>query len=202
MRSNQWPFLAVGLLAVIGAPCVPASADTLVLRDGDRLDGELVRVEDGEVEFRSGWRTRHSDLEDVSRIDFDRGRSGGHADRRRSGLRERTVDVPANEAWTSTGISVRSGHEVYFEANGKITWGPGRRDDAGGEGGRHHNAGRPIPRKPGGALIGKIGSHGDPFFIGKEEDGIRMRATGTLYLGINDDYLLDNGGGFRVTVHY
>ena len=197
--------VGVGLWA-LGATL---SADTLVLRDGDRVRGELVRVDDGRVEFRAGWRTRTYDLDEVSRIELE-GRHRDYRDRedrrgrrgRPSGLRERTVDVAANQAWTDTGVSVRSGQRVYFEASGKISWGPGRRDDAGGESGRHTNPGRPIPREPGGALIGKIGSHGDPFLIGNEQDAIRMRGRGTLYLGINDDYLLDNGGGFRVTVRY
>jgi hypothetical protein len=29
-----------------------------------------------------------------------------------------------------------------------------------------------------------------------------MRQSGRLYLGINDEYLADNSGSFRVTVYY
>jgi hypothetical protein len=29
-----------------------------------------------------------------------------------------------------------------------------------------------------------------------------MRSSGRLYLGVNDDFLADNSGNFRVTVYY
>ncbi len=60
--------------------------------------------------------------------------------------------------------------------------------------------GRPIPSRPGAALIGRIGE--DPFFIGDGGGPVRMRQSGRLYLGINDDYLADNSGHFRVTVYH
>lgn len=52
-------------------------------------------------------------------------------------------------------------------------------------------------------MIGKIGNtSGDYFFIGDERGAIRMRASGRLYLGVNDDFLADNSGNFRVVVYY
>jgi hypothetical protein len=60
-----------------------------------------------------------------------------------------------------------------------------------------------MANRPAAALIGKVGtSSGDFFFIGDEQGPIRMRASGRLYLGINDDYLADNSGNFRVVIHY
>ena len=50
------------------------------------------------------------------------------------------------------------------------------------------------------ALIGKIGN--DMFFIGDETGPIRVRTSGRLQLGINDDVLDDNSGNFRVVVYY
>ena len=52
------------------------------------------------------------------------------------------------------------------------------------------------------ALIGKIGSGNDLFFIGDETGPVRVRSSGRLYLGINDDVLTDNSGNFRVVVYY
>ena len=52
------------------------------------------------------------------------------------------------------------------------------------------------------ALIGKIGTGNDFFFIGDETGPVRMRSAGRLYLGINDDVLTDNSGNFRVVVYY
>ena len=57
-----------------------------------------------------------------------------------------------------------------------------------------------MPNRAGGALIGRIG--GDVFFIGDERGPIRVRNSGRLQLGVNDEYLADNSGSFRVTVYY
>lgn len=203
--------LAVGLMA--GSSLL--LADTLVLRDGKRVEGTLIGVRGDTIEFEtSGWsrRTERFDRQDVRRIEIDSYGSNRDDDRddryggsstgygRPSGLRQRTVYVEAARAWTDTGIEVRSGDTVYFEATGKVRWGKDRNDGPGGEGGSHKNPNRPIPDRPGASLIGRVG--GDPFFVGKEEGPIRMRARGRLELGINDDYLQDNSGQFRVTIYY
>ena len=193
------------------------AADTLVLRNGDRVEGTLVAVDMEKVEFQERGnfgraQLRRFDRDDIDRIELDRrerdrgvdrGRDYERGDARRGVARERSIDVAANVAWTDTGVEVRRGDEVTIEASGKITWGPGRRDDAGGEGGNHYNAGRPMPNRPGGALIAKIGRNSnDYFFVGNEQGPIRMPSSGRLFLGINDDYLPDNGGGFRVSIAY
>jgi hypothetical protein len=60
-----------------------------------------------------------------------------------------------------------------------------------------------MPNRAAGALIGKVGADsGDLFFLGSQEGPIRMRSSGRLFLGINDDVLADNQGNFRVTVYY
>jgi hypothetical protein len=103
--------------------------------------------------------------------------------------------------WNDAGIDVRAGQTIYVTATGRVSWGPGRRDGPAGERNSPRNATRPIPSRPAAALIGKIGNQ-DPFFIGDEEGPIRMRESGRLSLGINDDYLDDNSSNFRVTVYY
>lgn len=214
MRVASRPslLLAVGLMA--GSSLL--LADTLVMRDGKRIEGTLIGVRGDTIEFEtSGWsrRTERFDRADVRRIEIDSYGSNSNGNRddnyggssssgygRPSGMRQRTVYVEAARPWTDTGIEVRSGDTVYFEATGKVRWGKDRNDGPGGEGGSHTNPNRPIPDRPGAALIGRVG--GDPFFIGKDEGPIRMRTRGRLELGINDDYLQDNSGQFRVTVYY
>jgi hypothetical protein len=49
-------------------------------------------------------------------------------------------------------------------------------------------------------LIGRINN--DMFFIGDDTGPIRVRTSGRLYLGVNDDVLTDNSGNFRVVVYY
>ena len=90
---------------------------------------------------------------------------------------------------------------TYFQASGETRWGPNRRDGAAGERNSPYNAGRPLPDRPGAALIGRIGER-DLFFIGGDQGPFRVRSSGRLYLGVNDDVLTDNSGALRVTVSY
>lgn len=211
---------AANLLGLCGF-CVLMSgvivgADTLVLRDGNRVEGNVVSVRDGVIEFDArgrgffGARERmRVDREDVVRIEFDHvvdNRRGDREDapdgRRPSGLRERDVSVDSWVAWKDTGIEVRTGQSVYFSASGRVRWGPNRQDGPAGERNSPRNDARPIPSRAAAALIGRVGDGDDFFFIGDEEGAIRMRSSGRLYLGVNDDYLKDNTGSFRVTVYY
>jgi hypothetical protein len=59
-----------------------------------------------------------------------------------------------------------------------------------------------MPDRNAAALIGKIGENGDPFFIGDVKEAIRVRGSGRLFLGLNDDYLGDNSGSLRVVIGY
>ena len=159
------------------------------------------------IEFaENGGSTRRYDRSDVARIELHSGSgSSGYRDDRAggrpAGLRERTTTVDAAASWTDTGIDVRSGMTVFFEASGKVQWGPDRKDGPAGEGGNHHNPGRPLPSRAGAALIGRVGNS-EPFLIGDERGPIRMRESGRLSLGVNDDYLQDNRGSFRVAIYY
>jgi hypothetical protein len=195
-------------LAVLALACAAsgALADTLVLRSGRRIEGELVAVRGGTIEFdEESGSTRRFQRSEVARIELSSwGGSGGGGNQyggRPAGMREKDVSVAAATGWNDTGIVVRAGTTVYFEASGRVRWGPDRQHGPAGEGGNRHNANRPIPSRPGGALIGRIGGS-DPFFIGDERGPIRMRESGTLSLGVNDDYLQDNSGSWRVRVYY
>jgi hypothetical protein len=200
----RWGFT----MATVVCATVVVAADTLYLRDGSRVEGELIRVDAGRLEFRegSGWgsKTLRFDLAEVQRIDFsgrDDSPVGGIG--RPGGMREREVIVSADVPWIDTGIDVRSGQTVYFETLGKVRWGKNRQDGPAGENNSPRNPGRPIPNRPAAALVGSVGGPGqDIFFIGGETGALRLRAAGRLYLGINDDVFTDNSGNFRVTVYY
>jgi hypothetical protein len=203
-------------VVVVGA----SHADTLVLRDGSRVEGEVISIRNGVIEFeeRRFGRARLARYErdDVRRIEFDdiglgsgfsgsgggTGLSGASGVDRPSGMRERQVQVAAHVDWTDTGVDLRAGQTIYFEARGRVRWGSGRQDTPEGESGSPNNPGRPMPNRPAAALVGKVGEGMDVFFIGGERGGIRVRNGGRLYLGINDDVLTDNTGEFRVIVYY
>ena len=191
------------VLASLALSAAAAAADTLVLRNGRRLDGELVEVRDDRIEWRDErGRSERFDRREVQRIEFGESRDSGFSGSSRpGGMREREVVVSASQGWTQTGIELRAGQRVSFEARGEVRWGPNRKDGPDGEHNSPHNSARPIPGRNAAALIGRIGN-GDPFFIGGDRGEIRVRDSGPLYLGINDDFLRDNSGSFRVTVYY
>jgi hypothetical protein len=78
-------------------------------------------------------------------------------------------------------IQVRTGDRLAFEASGSWSIGLGQ---VGANGGPGFCAGCPVQTAPG-ALIGRIGN-GAHFFIG-EDSVIRAPASGTLFLGSNDN---------------
>lgn len=190
-------------------------ADTLILRNGGRVSGELVSVRNGVVEFeeRRGFggsgRTIRVSRDEVVSIELEGrgynpgdGWGGGVGGGRPPGMRERVISVSAVQQWTDTGVSVRPGQTVFFEASGQVRWGPGRRDGPEGENDSPFNRARPIPNRPAAALIGSVGDGNDIFFIGADRGPIRVRGGGRLLLGINDEGLQDNSGNFRVTIYY
>ena len=186
------------------------------MRDGRRVEGDLVAVRDGVIEWdgRKGFFGGHERMrverDEVRTIELsDYGRSNDTSDDRDrddrgrpSGMREREVSVDSWVAWKDTGIEVRAGQTLYFQASGRVRWGPNRQDGPEGERNSPHNASRPIPNRPAAGLIGRLGESDEYFFVGDEKGAIRVRSSGRLYLGVNDDYLKDNTGSFRVTVYY
>jgi hypothetical protein len=211
------PRRSLASLAFVLAAVAGLSADTLYLRNGQRVEGELVGIRNGQIEFEErrgfgGGRTLRFDRDEVDRIDFDNRRtsnnnytnnsnnSGNSLDGRPSGMRERQIVVSADQQWSDSGVDVRSGQTIYFEAQGRVRWGRDRQDGPAGERNSPANPGRPMGNRNAAALIGRIGN--DMFFIGDETGPIRMRSGGRLFLGVNDDVLTDNSGNFRVVVYY
>jgi hypothetical protein len=143
-------------------------------RFGNRNDGFGNRNEPG---FRNGDRTV--------------GTSGtGSAD----------VRVNANQQWTNTGINVRAGDLISFNASGRINFGQGATQTAGPEGNDSlKRATYPAAGMPVGELIGRVGN-GPVFPIGSGTQPIRMGANGPLMLGVNDDEIGDNSGFFSVVI--
>ncbi len=134
---------------------------------------------------------------------------GGRAEAAGEAVAPRAVCASARspcrraQAWTDTGIDLRRGQQIYLNASGEIRWGTGgRKDGPEGENNSPYNQGRPIPNRPAGALIGRVGDGDAPFFAGSDRGPYEMRGSGRLYLGVNDDYLQDNSGTFRVVVSY
>lgn len=208
MVPRRW----IARLALVLALPVALQADTLYLRDGSRIQGELIGIRNGQIEFEErrgfgGGRTLRFDREEVDRIDFENRRNNNSNnnnnnsfDGRPSGMREKQTIVSSDVAWNDAGIDLRAGQTVYFEARGRVRWGRDRQDGPAGERNSPSNPNRPLGNRNAAALIGKIGN--DLFFIGDETGPVRVRTSGRLYLGVNDDVLTDNSGNFQVVVYY
>jgi phycobilisome linker polypeptide/uncharacterized protein DUF4214/EF hand domain-containing protein len=178
-------------------------------RDMDRNgDGVITRNE---------WRSASGSMPSFNRLDVNndsrltryefRGRADedrfGRADQDQFGVAPtagESVVVDAQNEWTDSGLRVRAGDLMLFDATGTARLSGERGDIATAAGAR---SGRrapdaPLSNQPAGALIGRI-DNGQPFLIGNRRS-IRANSTGHLYLGVNDDYWEDNTGSFQVMV--
>ena len=110
------------------------------------------------------------------------------------------IYVNGRERWTDSGIRVNQGDLIMFNVQGSVQLSSDGNDvaqPAGSATGRRAES-APLPNDLAGALIGRI-NNGPAFGIGNQRQ-ITAPASGELFLGVNDDYLADNNGGFRVRV--
>lgn len=113
------------------------------------------------------------------------------------------VVVNAQTRWTDTGIDVTSGDRLQVRADGTIVLshnnnGTDTATPAGSRTGRKA-ADAPFPQMPAGGLIARVGDSG-PFYFGDGGSLGQVPSSGRLFLGVNDDFLRDNSGEFRVTI--
>ena len=196
---------------VVGA--IPADAQNrvnggqqiVVLRSGEVIEGRLSDVGGTRplrltVDTPGGQRNFNSS--DVAQIYLGRPNgpqavaTSGQAAQIPAGAQ--TITVPANQAWTDTGITVRRGESVQFTASGDIMVSA---QASSGVGGSPIPAGGPLPVATAGvgALIARVGN-GTPFLVASNTSPIPMPANGRLQLGINDDHHADNTGNFTVAI--
>jgi hypothetical protein len=112
-----------------------------------------------------------------------------------------SVRIPGTTQWVDTGLTVRRGESVRFNATGQVQLSSDGNDTATPAGSRtgRRPAGGPMPQVLAGALIGRIGPV-QMFGIGNQTGALGMPADGRLFIGINDDNVNDNQGEFQVEV--
>jgi len=120
-------------------------------------------------------------------------------DRDVAGTSGELIPVSARDRWTDTGLTIRAGNSITFEADGTIQMSGDRGDTANPAGSRRSAPEALVRNSPAGTLIARIGN-GAPFAVGARRTLSRAPTSGRLYLSVNDDYLDDNEGEFRVTV--
>ncbi len=110
-----------------------------------------------------------------------------------------TPRVYAYRDWQSQGILLQKGDWVQVRAQGRWLYTP--KEYNGPEGHRRYLAPDfyPLPGVAGGALIGRIGEEGTPFYVGRYVN-FRVDQEGMFYLRIDDDILSDNDGYVTVVV--
>lgn len=176
----------------------------IVLKSGQTIDGQLYDI-GGTNPLRLSIRTSSGERElssnEVARIVMARpdnvatGTSGVAATPAVPGA----ITVQGNQAWTSTGMTVRRGQTLSFTSTGQIQLSDDVNDlaDANGAKNARYAANAPMRQVLAGALIGRIGN-GAPFAIGNQT--ITAPASGVLFLGVNDDNHADNKGNFQVVI--
>lgn len=111
----------------------------------------------------------------------------------------KVVIVSIQQPWDSTGIQVNPGDTINIIMTGiastmggttanSIYWlGPE------GNGSDVPNSAHPMPNVAGQSVIGKIGTNGNPFYVGRNCI-FTSNVSGQLYLGLNDNQFYDNYG--------
>lgn len=109
-----------------------------------------------------------------------------------------TLNVPANQMWTDTGLTVRRGEQLQFFASGDIMISPEASSGIGGS--PLPPSGRlPLQSAQVGAVIARVGN-GDPFLVASNNSPMPMPANGRLQIGVNDTVFTDNSGSFTVAI--
>jgi hypothetical protein len=123
--------------------------------------------------------------------------SGGDA---ATGTSGQLIAVNPTQRWTDTGMWVEAGDMVTFDGEGSIEMSGNNGDTATPAGSRigRRAPDAPLRNQPAGILIARIGNAAT-FAVGDRRT-VRAPVSGELFLGVNDDILVDNRGEYRVSV--
>lgn len=177
--------------------------------DDERFDrGERFEYLDANNNGRIERREWHMSVDAFNRLDTNRDGVLSRAEVEGEfsgfgavGTAGEAVIVDSSVRWTDTGINVRAGDTLTFDAEGRIriSDNPGDFAAAGGSATGRRAVDSPIPSAPAGGLLARIGNS-SPVYVG-ERRALRAPVSGRLYLGVNDDHLADNQGEYRVIVN-
>ena len=179
----------------------------VVLRNGQAFDGSLYDI-GGLSPLRLTIRTANGEREvasnEVARILIARPENAvatsGSTGVASTPAVPGAITVLANQAWTSTGITVRKGQRIDLTTTGEVQLSDDVNDVANAHGAKSGRmaTNSQLRSVPAGALIGKIGNSA-PFGVGGATY-IMAPAAGVLFLGVNDDAHGDNKGNYQVIV--
>ena len=182
-----------------------AGSHAVVLRNGETVNGRLFDIAGTtpkKIIIKTDSGSREFSATEIGRIVMSRPGSSAVAT---SGAAQvpagEGIAVSANQQWTPTGRTVRRGEILNFSSTGEARLSTDSADVAHASGAlsQRRAQGSPLPEHFAGALIARVGN-GDPFPIGGPTATVTMPAAGELFLGVNDDNVGDNQGGFRVNI--
>jgi hypothetical protein len=116
------------------------------------------------------------------------------------GATSQSIYLDPRQQWVDTGVWVSRGDRIAVDAFGVVRLSGDPNDTArpaGADSGRRA-PGAPFRNESAGALIARIGNS-DPIFVGEYRSFVAP-VSGRVYLSVNDDYLADNAGEYRVNV--
>lgn len=190
-------------------------ADTLYLTNGSVLQGNFLRLDNGQIFFqltgggdRDRGRVLRFTLKEVLRIVTDRDPDGtlSRATPNNPNTKPNTptydtanVDVKLTNDWINSNVQVVQGQRIRVEATGTVTL-DGRNDSSpSGIGRRDPNA--PLPDENDGALVASIGNDlSSPILlIGRSKEWVADR-NGTLYFTVNHWDTSNARGSYQVRV--
>lgn len=121
---------------------------------------------------------------------------------------EKILDVAGTRAWTDTGIDLTSDGTLEITCEGRVSIrGNSFTDPEGNREAMAAGTAYPLQTAGAGAVIARTrygnGTVSSPRFVGsRNATRIRSDDYGRLFLGINDNYVGDNGGSYRCTVRW
>ncbi len=194
---------------------VTALADTLYLTNGSTLQGNFLRLENGQVFFqlttggdRDRGRVLRFTLKEVKSIVTDRD-PDGTLSRGTSNIPTTkptstfetfpVVDVRLTNDWINSNVQVVQGQRVRIEASGTIAL--DGRDNSSPSGNNRRDPNAPLPDENDGALVASIGTDlSSPILlIGRSKEFVADR-SGILYFTVNHWDTTNARGSYQVRV--
>ena len=113
---------------------------------------------------------------------------------------KKTIKVDGKKQWTETGIKLTKGNKIVIEATGTVWANKSVKSTPDGVDRKSWKRYSLIKDSNHEALIGKIGSSGELFYVGSRKI-FTAKSDGILYLGVNDKDLKNNSGFYNATIN-
>lgn len=210
--SRKKIFLGIVLVTLLSGAVL---ADTLYLTNGSTLQGNFLRLENGQIFFqlttggdRDRGRVLRFTLKEVLRIVTDRDPDGTLSRVTPPTATPKptssfdsypVVDVRLANDWVNSNIQVVQGQRIRIDASGTVTL--DGRNDSSPSGINRRDSNAPLPDENDGALVASIGNdlNSPILLIGRGKEFVADR-NGTLFFTVNHWDTTNARGSYQVRV--